>query len=196
MSPEQATADRELDARSDVYSLGAVVYEMLAGEPPYTGPTAQSIIAKLMIEPARRLSLARPTIPPGVEAAIHKSLEKLPADRFASADQFAEALRRPVALAEPAAVGAVAVPRSRSRVVVALAIVGWVLVAGLAAMLLRGGRRGMPVDEPVRRYDIVLPDSAPLDFFAPSLYGTGLPALAISPDGGTLMYVARRGTGT
>ncbi len=196
MSPEQATADRELDARSDVYSLGAVVYEMIAGEPPYTGPTAQSVIAKLMTEPARRLSLARPTVPPGVEAAIHKSLQRLPADRFASADQFADALRRPVAFGETAAVGAVAAPRSRSRVMVAVAALGWALVVGLTAMFLRGGRGGKTPDQPVRRYDIVLPDSAPLDFFGPSLFGDGLPALAISPDGSTLVYVARRGTGT
>ena len=98
MSPEQAMGDRELDARSDVYSLGCVAYEMLAGEPPHTGPTAQAIIAKVMTEEPRRLTLQRRTVPPHVDAAVLRAIEKLPADRFPAASQFAEALISPGAV--------------------------------------------------------------------------------------------------
>jgi serine/threonine protein kinase len=92
MSPEQATADRNADGRSDIYSLGCVLYEMLAGEPPHTGRTAQAIIARTVVEEPRRLRTVRPSVPTHVDAAVHKALAKLPADRFATAAAFAEAL--------------------------------------------------------------------------------------------------------
>ena len=92
MSPEQAMGEREITARSDVYALGCVTYEMLVGEPPFTGPTAQAIIARVMTEEPRSLTLQRKTIPPHVEAAVLTALEKLPADRFATAAEFAAAL--------------------------------------------------------------------------------------------------------
>ncbi|HEV8151137.1 MAG TPA: serine/threonine-protein kinase, partial [Gemmatimonadales bacterium] len=95
MSPEQATADRELDGRSDVYALGCVVYEMLTGEPPHTGPTTQSVIAKLLTEDPRPLRSGRPSVPAHVAGAVHKALARLPADRFRGAAEFAEALTRP-----------------------------------------------------------------------------------------------------
>jgi eukaryotic-like serine/threonine-protein kinase len=95
MSPEQAMGERELTARSDVYALGAVLYEMLVGEPPFTGPTAQAIVAKVVTETPRPLIAQRHTVPPHVEAAVLMALEKLPADRFASTAAFAEALARP-----------------------------------------------------------------------------------------------------
>jgi Tfp pilus assembly protein PilF len=93
MSPEQATAERQLDARSDVYSLGAVLYEMLAGEPPFTGATGQAVIAKMMTERPTRLRTVRDTVPEGVDAAVARALAKVPADRFPSAAAFAAALR-------------------------------------------------------------------------------------------------------
>ncbi len=93
MSPEQAMGAREVDARTDVYSLGCVLYEMLAGEPPFVGPTAQSIVAKVITESPRSLTAQRRTVPPHVDATVQKSLEKLAADRFASAAAFAESLR-------------------------------------------------------------------------------------------------------
>jgi serine/threonine-protein kinase len=90
MSPEQATADPKLDGRSDQYSLACVLYEMLAGEPPYTGPTAQAIIAKRLGEPVPHLGTVR-DIPPAVAAAVARGLAKSPPDRFLSASEFARA---------------------------------------------------------------------------------------------------------
>jgi TolB-like protein len=92
MSPEQATGSQELDARSDVYSLGAVVYETLTGEPPHTGPTVQAVIAKLLAERPTRIRTVRGTVSEGVDAAVAKALAKVPADRFGSAAEFAAAL--------------------------------------------------------------------------------------------------------
>jgi serine/threonine protein kinase len=99
MSPEQAMGERSITARSDVYALGAVTYEMLAGEAPFTGPTVQAIVARLMAEAPRPLSGQRRSIPPHVEAAVLRALEKLPADRFVTAAEFATALVTPSALA-------------------------------------------------------------------------------------------------
>src|SRR5437773_3596144 len=85
MSPEQATGDRVIDGRADIYSLGAVLYEMLTGDPPHTGSTAQAIIAKVITDKPRSLRLGRESVPPHVEAAVDCALAKLPADRFATA---------------------------------------------------------------------------------------------------------------
>jgi eukaryotic-like serine/threonine-protein kinase len=95
MSPEQSAGERTLDARSDVYSLGSVLYELLAGEPPYTGATAQAVIAKRFTDPVPKVRRLRPTVPPGVEQALIKALAKVPADRFSTAAQFAAALSAP-----------------------------------------------------------------------------------------------------
>ena len=92
MSPEQATGDRTLDRRSDVYSLGAVFYEMIAGEPPVTGATAQAMIAKLLTEKPVSLRVVRGTIPVTMDTATQKALAKVPADRFSSAGAFVAAL--------------------------------------------------------------------------------------------------------
>src|SRR3954463_12382438 len=92
MSPEQATGDRAVDARTDVYSLGAVAYEMLTGEAPHSGNTAQAIIAKVLTDKPRSIRLSRDTVPPHVERAVECALAKLPADRFPSARDFADAI--------------------------------------------------------------------------------------------------------
>ena len=92
MSPEQAAGERTLDARSDVYSLGCVLYELLAGEPPFTGATAQAVIVKRFTTQAQAIRRLRPTVPAAVEAALQRALSRVPADRFASAAEFAEAL--------------------------------------------------------------------------------------------------------
>ena len=92
MSPEQAAGERQLDARSDVFALGSLVYEMFAGSPPFTAPTAHGVVVKLMTEEPRPLAAERRAVPPHVNAAVMRALEKLPADRFATAAQFAAAL--------------------------------------------------------------------------------------------------------
>src|SRR5215217_4653706 len=93
MSPEQAMGEREITPRSDVYALGAVLYEMLTGEPPFTGSTAQAVVARVLTENPRPLMTQRHTIPRHVEAAVLTALEKLPADRFETASEFADALK-------------------------------------------------------------------------------------------------------
>ena len=92
MSPEQAMGERAIDARSDVYALGAVTYEMLTGEPPFTGATVQAIVAKVMTERPTRPSAVRDTIPEAVDDAVLRALAKIPADRFGTAAEFATAL--------------------------------------------------------------------------------------------------------
>jgi serine/threonine-protein kinase len=92
MSPEQATAEPQLDGRSDLYSLACVLYEMLAGEPPYTGPTAHAILARRLTDPMPSLRAARDTVPDHVEGAIRRALARVPADRYATMAAFADAL--------------------------------------------------------------------------------------------------------
>src|SRR5438132_7163529 len=97
MSPEQAAAELHLDGRSDVYSLGCVLYEMLAGGPPFTGPTPQAVLARHSLDPVPALRTVRQAVPLAVEHAVMKALEKMPADRFTTATEFADALRTPPA---------------------------------------------------------------------------------------------------
>ena len=94
MSPEQATADHAIDGRTDIYSLGAMLYEMLTGDPPFTGSTSQAVIAKILTDTPRSIRLMRPSVPMQLEEAANRALAKLPADRFPSGLEFAEALRR------------------------------------------------------------------------------------------------------
>ena len=92
MAPEQAAGEKSVDARADVYALGAVTYEMLAGEPPFTGPTTQAVIARVLTAEPTPLDEVRRSVPPNVAEAVHTALAKLPADRFAGAAEFAAAL--------------------------------------------------------------------------------------------------------
>jgi serine/threonine-protein kinase len=91
MSPEQASGVQELDGRTDIYALAAVLYEMLAGEPPFTGPTGQAVIARQLVDPVPSLRTVRPTVPEQLERAIEKALAKVPADRYSTAGAFVEA---------------------------------------------------------------------------------------------------------
>jgi len=178
MSPEQATGDRAIDGRSDVYSLAAVLYEMLGGEPPHSGTTGQAIIAKLMTETPRRLGALRRSVPPHVEAAIHRGLEKLPADRWSSAREFADALRgaRPVAV----------IARSPRRKLTVTAIVGAVAVVATTVAIVEGIRlRSVPAtsSEVTLRFPFVTPDS---ERFTPT---TPAIPFSISPDNRKVVYV-------
>jgi serine/threonine-protein kinase len=98
MSPEQAGAEDRIDGRSDLYSLGCVLYEMLAGGPPFTGPSAQAVLARQAVDPVPPLRTVRKAVPPHVERAVMRALEKVPADRFPSADQFAQAVSSPASV--------------------------------------------------------------------------------------------------
>ncbi|MGH7518789.1 MAG: protein kinase domain-containing protein [Gemmatimonadales bacterium] len=187
MSPEQATADRDLTPRSDVYALGAVLYEMLVGDPPHTGSTAQAIIAKVVTERPRPIRPARPSVSPELEAAVLCALEKIPADRFASAAEFASALEPGTTLARsggryvtttlPAPCGG----RPWIRAVAA----GVVLVAALAGAF-AAGRALVP--KPAE------PPPSRLEILAPGLGGAGATGLqrqiGLTPDGGTVLYTA------
>jgi WD40 repeat protein len=135
MSPEQAMGEKTIDARSDIYALGAVTYEMLTGDPPFTGSTVQAVVAKVISADPERPSLARKTIPHGVEQAVLTAIAKLPADRFASAASLAEAMAAGMAIAErPTAAPAPMASATRSRVLPTIAgalAVGVVLGAAL-----------------------------------------------------------------
>ena len=124
MSPEQGSANNQIDARSDIYSLGCVLYEMLAGMPPFSGPTAQVLLARHSIDAVPPLRTVRQTVPVAIEAAILRALAKSPADRFSSAELFATALSDPTTNAGVS----VPTPRWRTRPLRRLAI-------GVAALL-------------------------------------------------------------
>ena len=135
MSPEQAMGARDVDARTDVYSLGCVVYEMLMGEPPFVGPTAQSIVAKVMTEAPRGLTVQRHTVPAYVDAAVRTALEKLAADRFTSAGAFAAALRDTNAASRNATTLAPGFAANRSR---GARVVRWAAATLIGAAALGG----------------------------------------------------------
>jgi serine/threonine-protein kinase len=142
MSPEQASGERTLDARTDIYSLGAVLYEMLAGEPPFTGPTAQAVIARRFTEHPRALHTIRETVGEPVERAVDTALAKAPADRFATAADFARTLDTAATTTAVPAVAPAAGPPPRStssapkqrRIPVGAALLGLGFVLGGGAL--------------------------------------------------------------
>ncbi len=187
MSPEQATADRDPDARSDLYSLACVVYEMLTGEPPYLGSSVQAVLARILTETPRPARATRSSVPPHVDAALEKALQKLPADRFDTAADFMAALEGrvtvdtgPVPAASGSTVGGGPGPRR-----------GW--LAAVGALALAVGAAGgwllhrptaLPPPPVVRMY--VQGDST----YAVTNMCCG-PSLAISRDGARLVFMAQ-----
>jgi serine/threonine-protein kinase len=184
MAPEQAMGDRSVDHRVDVYALGAVTYEMLAGEPPFTGPTAQAIMAKVITERPRPLAELRDTTPPQVAAAVHGALQKLAADRPASAAEFTRALNRegthPTAAHAP-------VPARQPR----SALYAGAAAAAVLAIAAGGGYA-------LGHWSRVAPPAAPpsrLAILTPTLGGTGVASthrqIALTPDGSGVVFVAQ-----
>jgi serine/threonine-protein kinase len=148
MSPEQASPGAPLDGRSDIYSLGCVLYEMLAGEPPFTGPSSQAIIARHCADPPRSMRVVRPGIPLALERAVERALAKVPADRFQTAGEFARSLASPEVSSPSAGVPvaasaheaeATSIARSKPvrhrRVSAGLAALAIGVLLGLAALL-------------------------------------------------------------
>ena len=177
MSPEQATADKEITGRSDVYSLASVCYEMLAGNPPHTGSSAQQIIMKIVAEEAQPVTRLRKSVPANVAAALARALEKLPADRFATAREFAEALVNPgFTTATTAGTGGVAAVGVNRRSLLAVTVIAVLAVLAGAWGWLR------TVPEPV--VHVSIPPLAGTAFLA----APGWPAL--SPDGKTIVFAA------
>ena len=179
MAPEQAMGERDITGRADVYALGCVLYEMLSGDPPFTGSTAQAIMARVMTEEPRSLTLQRKTIPPHVEAAVERALQKLPADRWATAAEFGAALAdasarthgRTDARKQRSARGSL-IPDPRSPI-------PW-LILGLAGVAAWGWLRSRPAPLPVTRMALAY------ERVGRPMAATGI--IALSPDGTMLAY--------
>ncbi len=200
MSPEQAMGERTVDARTDIYALGAVTYEMFTGEPPFTGATMQAVVAKVLTEQPQRLSAVRDSVPAHVEAAVNKALAKLPADRWSSAARFAEALVQSGmngagsgALRELHQGGAAAGAVSRG------AFMRWFGFAAAAALVLAlsawaaFGRSRDVGESPAYRFTIPATDAA-VPVVSPDgrhlVYLTGDGLLLRNADAGIRVYVA------
>jgi serine/threonine-protein kinase len=155
MSPEQATAEKEITPRSDIYSLATVLYEMLAGQPPHIGGAAQQVIMKILTEQAAPVSAMRKHVPPNVVAALTKALEKLPADRFESAKAFSDALTNLsfAAIGPTLAAGAADRPGPRSMIAALAALA--LLALSVAAWALARSRD--ITDDPIVRMTLQLP---------------------------------------
>jgi WD40 repeat protein/tRNA A-37 threonylcarbamoyl transferase component Bud32 len=175
MSPEQAMGERELDARTDVYALGCVTYEMLTGEAPFTGPTAQAIVAKVMTaEPVSAVTL-RKSIPPHVSDAVHTALQKLPADRFTSAADFGKALNEASSATRRPANRALTGASPRVVSVAGLGVLAAVAIVAAFGGAWIGGMR-------------TVPDTG-LQFARQLTFDGNVTAAAISADGTSLAYV-------
>jgi serine/threonine-protein kinase len=190
MSPEQATGDRAIDARTDIYSLGAVTYEMLVGEAPHVGSTSQAVIARVLSEKPRSIRASRASVPIHVDATVEKALEKLPADRWATAREFAEALSgaRPVPVAATDSARAAAPAMQASRRVRVRDVVAWLLAGLFASVAIAEAAYVVTRHEPTpvaARFPVELPDSL-VTSTSPYTH------VAISHDGRRLAVVCRR----
>jgi len=183
MSPEQAAGDRVLDARSDIYSMGAMTYEMLTGDPPHNASTAQAVIAKVLSEQPSPISRSRTLVPANVDAAVQRALAKSPADRFVRAAHFADALTNPgFRLPATGQVEIVAAPTVPIR--------GKWVWAGALAMLAIGLIAGWSL-RPATAPRAGLREARPAVFFLPLDSGAAIPGYpAVAPDGSALVYPA------
>jgi serine/threonine-protein kinase len=189
MSPEQATGDRVIDGRSDIYSLGAILYEMLAGEPPHVGGTVQATIAKVLTDPVRPLRGLRGTVPLQVELAVAKALAKLPADRFASASLFVRALEGDrTGLADAPSVRANSV-RAWIRHPATIAMAALLVTTTAYAAYKTRHTVGTSSGARTVRFDFVPPPGAKVRLS----FG---PPMAVSPDGRAIVYVGEGPHGT
>lgn len=166
MSPEQAAGDKGVDGRTDIYSLGIVLYEMLAGEPPFAAPTPQAMIARRMLEAPRPLREVRETVPEGLAQAVNRALARSPADRFSTAAEFARGLAESAtgpAIGQTAALRSATVPpgippQHRHRVPLTLALgIGFVLGLGVLFGWLRSHGSVPPAGPEAARLLAVLP---------------------------------------
>src|SRR5439155_5882156 len=193
MSPEQATGDRAIDGRSDIYSLAAVSYEMLTGDPPHTGSTMQAVIARVLTERPRAVRAVRPSVPEHAAFAIERALEKLPADRWATARDFADALQgKSVALPPRPGVGALSREPASQRVFARARdpiVLGAIALAAIGVAFGLWAWRRTPAEDSglTVRFSI-----APASFDQEIPPGT---QVAISPDGRLIAYVVRGAAG-
>src|SRR5437667_5535194 len=157
MSPEQGAEDGQVDGRSDLYALGCVAYEMLTGTPPFTGPTAQAILARHAVDPVAPIRTVRETVPRGVEQAVLKALAKVPADRYAGAPEFAQALNQPAL--EPAPGGRLGKSRG-AKLALGVGLSAAATLALLVGVSLGGGRERphprTPLTSNAAAYDLYL----------------------------------------
>jgi len=189
MSPEQSTGDAAVGPATDVWALGCVLYEMLVGEPPYNGGTQHAILGKILKGEPVSASKARHTVPPNVDAAIRKALEKIPADRFTTAGAFADALGDPTfRYASGDLVTRVDTPRRSARKIVSLVGLGALLALATTATWLAARRRPEPAE--MMRFALPTDGSAALN-------DRGVwQDVAISPDGKLTAYVGRSADGS
>ena len=192
MAPEQAMGEREITARADVYALGVVLYEMLLGEPPFTGPTAQAIVAKIMTDRPASIAARRETVPAELDDAVQTAISKLPADRFASAAEFAQALTGEVRATVARSTRGLAPPSPGPWRAVS-AVLGLLVLALLGLSALKLTER--PASTAPSVYDAALPDSAPIGFAAGTAtasYGYSYRNLSIAAGGDFVVYAARQ----
>ncbi|MEO5799555.1 MAG: protein kinase [Gemmatimonadales bacterium] len=188
MSPEQAMGEREITARSDVYALGAMTYEMLIGDPPFTGSTAQAIIAKVMTSEPVGLTTQRRSVPPAVDDAVLTALQKLPADRFATAAEFAAALHDnggARAFARTAATRSGHAARPPAVLLRLLPWIGGIAAGAVLALALRNVGAAATPDDAVVRFSLALPHDVTV-----TSTGNGS-TIALSPDGSLVIFIGR-----